>query len=355
MPPALTVPDKIEIVLIHGDNYKTSRQTADIFNTRHPEKMIHYSTVSRLIQKFKRTGNVENDYKHPHEKTVTGDEGTLDVLLTVLETPQVSISDVSATTTIKATSVQRILKRNKFHPYKPRFVHVLKDRDYDARMDFCAWFQGMIEDNPSFSKKIMFTDEATFSSNGVVSSQNCRWWATDNPKFIIESKDQYSFKVNVWCGIYNCSIIGPFFFYENLNSERYLNFLQAEISNVLDNIPLQQRAELYFQQDGASIHSTRNVRRWLDETFYRRWIGRFSENPWPARSPDLTPLDFFLWGYLKHKVYKHRPFRDLGHLEHTIRNCAAEITPQMVRNVHREMQRRTILCMERDGGHVEFN
>ena len=25
---------------------------------------------------------------------------------------------------------------------------------------------------------------------------------------------------------------------------------------------------------------------------------------WPAKSPDLTPLDFFLWGCTKEKVYK---------------------------------------------------
>jgi len=28
---------------------------------------------------------------------------------------------------------------------------------------------------------------------------------------------------------------------------------------------------------------------------------------WPARSPDLNPCDFFLWGYLKEKFFKHRP------------------------------------------------
>jgi hypothetical protein len=28
-----------------------------------------------------------------------------------------------------------------------------------------------------------------------------------------------------------------------------------------------------------------------------RWIGRVGFTEWPARSPDLTPLHFFLWGY----------------------------------------------------------
>jgi hypothetical protein len=35
-----------------------------------------------------------------------------------------------------------------------------------------------------------------------------------------------------------------------------------------------------------------------------RWIGRGGSITWPPRSPDLTPLDFFLWGYAKNIVYQ---------------------------------------------------
>ena len=38
-------------------------------------------------------------------------------------------------------------------------------------------------------------------------------------------------------------------------------------------------------------------------TFGDRWIGHHGPAPWPARSPDLNPLDFFLWGHLKALVY----------------------------------------------------
>jgi hypothetical protein len=35
-----------------------------------------------------------------------------------------------------------------------------------------------------------------------------------------------------------------------------------------------------------------------------RWIGRGGPIAWPPRSPDLTPLDIFLWGYVKNTVYQ---------------------------------------------------
>lgn len=355
MAPTLSTQEKVELVLICGQNYYSCREAAEIFNLRHPGRNVQFSTVAKLLRKFKQTGSVDNKYKIPHVRPVTSNEDNLNnVLLTVTETPRVSIKEISELVEVPQTSVREILKKNRFRPYKPKIVQVLQDRDYDMRFDFCAWYQGKLEDDPGFSKNVLFSDEATFTSNGTVSSQNCRWWADQNPNFTIDAKDQYSFKVNAWCGILNNRIVGPYFFRQTLNSERYLNFLETEISSFLDDLPLRERFRLFFQQDGASIHSTNAVREWLNNEFGEQWIGRFSKNPWPARSPDLTPCDFFLWGYLKSNVYKQRPFQNMEHLENCIRSCVEQISETMLKNVRREMFSRTILCMEREGGRVEF-
>jgi hypothetical protein len=58
-----------------------------------------------------------------------------------------------------------------------------------------------------------------------------------------------------------------------------------------------------FQQDGAPSHWGRIVRDYLDATFPNCWLGRDGSLAWPPRSPDITPLDSFLWGYVKDKVY----------------------------------------------------
>jgi hypothetical protein len=61
-------------------------------------------------------------------------------------------------------------------------------------------------------------------------------------------------------------------------------------------------------QDRAPRHWNINVRRYLNDELPHRWIGRVGEDdaalfPWPHRSPDLTPCDFFLWAYIKDLVY----------------------------------------------------
>ncbi|GBO03083.1 hypothetical protein AVEN_211149-1 [Araneus ventricosus] len=56
------------------------------------------------------------------------------------------------------------------------------------------------------------------------------------------------------------------------------------------------------QQDGAPPHYGNIVREFLDTTFPQRWIGRGAVMAWPPRSPDITPLEFYLWGYVKQHV-----------------------------------------------------
>ncbi|UYV72787.1 hypothetical protein LAZ67_10000711 [Cordylochernes scorpioides] len=56
-----------------------------------------------------------------------------------------------------------------------------------------------------------------------------------------------------------------------------------------------------------------------------QWIGRRGPIEFPARSPDLTPLDFFLWGTVKDGVYKRKP-RNLDILWNEIQAVCREIS-----------------------------
>ncbi|GFU68920.1 DUF4817 domain-containing protein [Trichonephila clavipes] len=66
----------------------------------------------------------------------------------------------------------------------------------------------------------------------------------------------------------------------------------------------------------------------LKDTFGDRLISRFGPVNWPPRSCDLTPLDYFLWGYVKSLVYADKS-QTLDHLEDNIRRVIADIRPQM--------------------------
>jgi hypothetical protein len=57
-----------------------------------------------------------------------------------------------------------------------------------------------------------------------------------------------------------------------------------------------KRPSLRFCQLFVKWRLCRNVR--------ALWDGRDSPMPWPPSSPDITPLDFFLWGYVKSNVFR---------------------------------------------------
>jgi len=100
--------------------------------------------------------------------------------------------------------------------------------------------------------------------------------------------------VNVWCGLLGNKLIGPFVFDNNLTGNTYKVFLRNGLPGLLEEIPLMIWSQMYFQHDEAPPHYTQHVREYLDESFPNHWLGRGGPVAWPPRSPDLTPLDYYL-------------------------------------------------------------
>ena len=87
----------------------------------------------------------------------------------------------------------------------------------------------------------------------------------------------------------------------------------------------------FFQLDGAPAHWGLIVRETLHAEFPDRWIGRDGPIMWPARSPDITPLDFFLWGYLKTKVFR-TPVGSVEELKVGIQDAVDSVRAEMLVN-----------------------
>ncbi len=70
---------------------------------------------------------------------------------------------------------------------------------------------------------------------------------------------------------------------------------------------------------------------------------------WPAWSPDLTPLNFFFWGYVKDNVFKHNP-NTIAELKTLITEAVAEITLGMLKKVFINKCKRVAACIKVGGG-----
>ncbi|KAJ4441496.1 hypothetical protein ANN_11352 [Periplaneta americana] len=74
---------------------------------------------------------------------------------------------------------------------------------------------------------------------------------------------------------------------------------------------------------------------------------------WPLNSPDLTPPDFFVWGFVKDIVYSQKP-RNIDELRIKITQAFQQTTPLMLQRTWAELHHRYELCRVRNGGHVEL-
>jgi hypothetical protein len=109
-----------------------------------------------------------------------------------------------------------------------------------------------------------------------------------------------------------------------VNGLDYLNFLQNYLPGLLEDVPLDVRQNMWLLHDGAPPHNRRVVRDYLDISFADRWIERNGPISWPARSPDLNPCDFYLWGHMKQLVYTNE-IATVEELRRRIFNAADQI------------------------------
>ena len=130
----------------------------------------------------------------------------------------------------------------------------------------------------------------------------------------------------------------------------YLEMIQTRIMPVLQRKPRFQ--SLWWMQDGATSHTAKIVMEFLQEKFDGRIISSNSENPWPARSPDLNPLDFWFWGYAQSKVHKEKP-ENIEEVQSIVENVARSCQQQMVIRASMNIVKRAQKCAEKQGCHFE--
>ncbi|XP_074034588.1 uncharacterized protein [Leptinotarsa decemlineata] len=170
--------------------------------------------------------------------------------------------------------------------------------------------QGLEETDPArrirFLKSILWTDESKFSREGITNFHNLHEWADkdSNPNWIKQISVQRQFSINVWAGVIGRTLVGPHILPDNLNGQNYLEFMINDLPMLLYDaeVPiLDTDRPITFQQDECPAHWAVSVREHLNRCFPGNW--RDGPIPWPARSPNLTPLDFFMWGRTKKLVY----------------------------------------------------
>ena len=86
-----------------------------------------------------------------------------------------------------------------------------------------------------------------------------------------------------------------------VNSDQYCEMQKTFLRQKLNM--LYDMNNVWFQQNGATAHTSRYAMGILRGMFPGYLISLHGDIGWPAHSPNLNSCDFFLWEYLKSKVY----------------------------------------------------
>jgi len=123
-----------------------------------------------------------------------------------------------------------------------------------------------------------------------------------------------------------------------------------EIFNIFVNQLDDEKLSIgYFQQDGATSHTSHAIMAEIQSFFGDRII---SKGLWPPRSPDLTPPDYFLWGYQKVRVYQNKP-RTIDALKANITEEIQAVTADVLARTFQNIPRRAQSCLDANGGHFQ--
>lgn len=334
-----------------GNGRRAERLYAARFPARrHPDRGI----FSRIHLRLCESGSLKRQGGSGQPFSVRSVEFEEEVLQRVEENPYTSVRAIAYAMGAAAPTVWRVLHDQQLYPYHLQKVQAMGPEDYPHRLRFSRWWLQQNLRQPDFGRYVLFTDEACFTRDGFFNSRNSHIWDDENPHAIALRRDQHQFSVNVWAGIVGENIIGPYLLPPRLNGHIYVQFLEQILPEFLEDVPLNIRRGMWFQHDGAPAHFSLEARQYLNEVFRNRWIGRGGPVHWPARSPDLTALDFFLWGHVKSLVYE-TPIPNAEELLGRVMAACAHVQdmPGIFHRVRTSMNNRAQLCMEQNGRHIE--
>ena len=151
-------------------------------------------------------------------------------------------------------------------------------------------------------------------------------------------------------------LIGPSVLEEDgapvtVNGERYLKMLDEYLLPELKKRHMLHKVT--FQQDGATPHITVPVKNFLVQNFQNLIISRGFELKWPPNSPDLSPLDFWLWGTIKSKAYKSGRPNNILELKQRIVSAFSDISADNCSSAVAAFLVRAEICQEVKGDHFE--
>lgn len=270
------------------------------------------------------------------QRIVNETEGQLrrSTRLVARELKEEGVADISYST------VRRALREEGLHPYKRPHKPKLSDKD---KLERRRWLR---HTNNSMWGNVVFSDEKIVWLVRAPNRKNDIVWSS-HPAFVPPAETvRFSKRLHVWAGISSRGKTQLAFIEGTLNATKYIEILNEFL------LPMTQ--ELFedekwsFMQDHAPAHEAKASREWLKENVPHF----FTREEWPARSPDLNPLET-LWANLDEKI-KREDLDTSENFKNALEAAWDEITQDDLERLIGTMSQRRSELRKVQGSHTSW-
>lgn len=156
----------------------------------------------------------------------------------------------------------------------------------------------------NFCTRIFWINEFKFINNGIITRWSFTYFSTADSLRYFQNDVLDNFFEIIWLKLINNKI---WFDWKQINRYIFLstnlNFLKNKVSPLLEEVSLDMaHRNMWFTTHDFQVYTCGIQTTFLDRRFQSRLTGNLGSVSWPARSPDIVPIDF-LWKYIKNQVY----------------------------------------------------
>ena len=141
-------------------------------------------------------------------------------------------------------------------------------------------------------------------------------------------------------------------FFENgikINADKYIEkVLEHQMTDLNQTMFINEG--FVFQQDSAPLHKANLTQQWCNEHL----PGFIRHDEWPSYSPDLNPMDYFVWGYLQDTI-NSTMCQNLEELKHRLVVAWGNLDLEKVRAAIKSCRKHLCMCVKEKGNCFEIN
>ena len=199
----------------------------------------------------------------------------------------------------------------------------------------------------TFWDSVIFSDESSFHTHEAMKGRFVWRFPHEKlkPPFVQSVKKFGGHKVQVWGCVTSHGVGWACSLPDGIDSQTYLTILREELQATMKHYFTDFKG-VFFQQDGAGPHRAKVVK-----NFFERQ--KYSVLPWPAHSPDLSPIEN-IWADLKKRLEKNHGEIPKNKLWEVVDDEWEKTSPELCKKLFASMPDRLQAVIKARGGYTKY-